>query len=420
MPSRRYSLFQKEIIRHELSLLRCYGTDDNPGPMTWKIIVDLIVTYGGLELSDYHPNDDDGAFEQNKDASLKSTKFYTNKLQEFYNNPNKKFPNSGMPIDDLLIYVEAFLTHPKVARLTSLQMLDPIVGIDAGHRLVEFAWEGIVSPSCEPSFDKKTFSRPETKRGKKMNVHLSFESTDHCHLFSVVELVEFEGNIASRAFGWACILPYQSMDIYVKNNENNEFSKYNGNYSSDYILFFPFNAIDLYEYSGDKVSKIDFFRKFSYNKFEIKFNRKVKRSSGSSLKFSEASMFTILMDDLQKEKGQYLIETLLDVDVWRFDELIKGGANVNFQNPSNGWTPLHYIAHLGRRDELRIISKIKGLDYLITNNDGHIPMELAALNSFSDPVVLRYLQMQSSKQFINRKIDESPKVEPVLPILDPF
>jgi ankyrin repeat protein len=77
------------------------------------------------------------------------------------------------------------------------------------------------------------------------------------------------------------------------------------------------------------------------------------------------------------EIGLQLLAAAKDGDAEELDRLIREGAPVNFVDPVDHATALHYIAAYDARPALRVILKSGKCDFLVRDWEGRLPSEIA-------------------------------------------
>jgi hypothetical protein len=75
--------------------------------------------------------------------------------------------------------------------------------------------------------------------------------------------------------------------------------------------------------------------------------------------------------------GEQFLSAAEDADPERLEALAAQGAPVNYHDPRNGLTALHYVAAQGARRAFRALLRIPGLDYLARDDQGRLASEMA-------------------------------------------
>jgi Ankyrin repeats (many copies) len=75
--------------------------------------------------------------------------------------------------------------------------------------------------------------------------------------------------------------------------------------------------------------------------------------------------------------GEQFLAAAEDADPERLKALAAQGAPVNYHDPRNGLTALHYVAAQGARRAFRALLRIPGLDYLARDDQGRLASEMA-------------------------------------------
>ncbi len=95
--------------------------------------------------------------------------------------------------------------------------------------------------------------------------------------------------------------------------------------------------------------------------------------------------------------GEKFLEAAQDANPERLEGLAKKGAPVNYHDPRNGATALHYVAEQGARPALRALLKIGGCDFLARDQWGRLPSEMAGVYG-DDFVMERFLMQKEIRQ----------------------
>jgi len=85
-----------------------------------------------------------------------------------------------------------------------------------------------------------------------------------------------------------------------------------------------------------------------------------------------------LADSLVSLGEQFLVAAE-DADPGRLEGLAAQGAPVNYHDPKNGATALHYVAAQGARRAFRALLRIGGLDFLARDHRGRLASEMAGV-----------------------------------------
>jgi ankyrin repeat protein len=75
--------------------------------------------------------------------------------------------------------------------------------------------------------------------------------------------------------------------------------------------------------------------------------------------------------------GERFLAAAEDADPERLAALTAQGAPVNYPDPRNGLTALHYVAAQGARRAFRVLLRIPGLDFLARDDRGRLASEMA-------------------------------------------
>jgi hypothetical protein len=77
--------------------------------------------------------------------------------------------------------------------------------------------------------------------------------------------------------------------------------------------------------------------------------------------------------------GEQFLAAAEDADPGRLEGLAAQGAPVNYHDPKNGATALHYVAAQGARRAFRALLRIGGLDFLARDHRGRFASEMAGV-----------------------------------------
>ena len=92
---------------------------------------------------------------------------------------------------------------------------------------------------------------------------------------------------------------------------------------------------------------------------------------------------------------------------------IKHGFPVDYQDPQTGETALHIVAACQARKALRVLLKSEECDFLLRDNQGRLPSEMAYLYG-RDPAVARLLSIKERKQAEAKGIKLTRRPPPAL------
>jgi hypothetical protein len=76
-------------------------------------------------------------------------------------------------------------------------------------------------------------------------------------------------------------------------------------------------------------------------------------------------------------RGERFLAAAEDANVKQLEALSERGAPLNYHDPRNGATALHYVAAQGARRALRFLLKTEGIDFLARDNQGRLASEIA-------------------------------------------
>jgi ankyrin repeat protein len=95
--------------------------------------------------------------------------------------------------------------------------------------------------------------------------------------------------------------------------------------------------------------------------------------------------------------GERFLAAAEDADPQQLDALATQGAPVNYHDPWNGSTALHYVAAQGARPALRVLLKTGKCDFLARDHEGRLVSEMAGAHG-RDLVMERLLLMKEIRQ----------------------
>jgi ankyrin repeat protein len=95
--------------------------------------------------------------------------------------------------------------------------------------------------------------------------------------------------------------------------------------------------------------------------------------------------------------GEEFIAAAEDADPERLEALAAQGAPINYHDPWNGATALHYVAAQGARPAFRVLLKTEKCDFLARDDEGRLVSEMAGAYG-RDLVMERLLLMKEIKQ----------------------
>jgi len=96
-------------------------------------------------------------------------------------------------------------------------------------------------------------------------------------------------------------------------------------------------------------------------------------------------------------QGERLLDAARDAGPESLQSPIAEGAPINYPDPRNGATALHYIAAQGARPALRVLLKAGKLDFLAADDEGRLAAELAGLYG-NDLPMERFLRAKAIRQ----------------------
>jgi hypothetical protein len=97
------------------------------------------------------------------------------------------------------------------------------------------------------------------------------------------------------------------------------------------------------------------------------------------------------------DSGEQLITAAESAEPEQIEDQIKQGAPVNYHDPRNGATALHYIAAQGARPALRVLLKSGELDFLARDDRGRLASTLAGTYG-RDLAMERFLLTKAIRQ----------------------
>ena len=97
------------------------------------------------------------------------------------------------------------------------------------------------------------------------------------------------------------------------------------------------------------------------------------------------------------DRGEQLITAAENAEPEQIDDLIKQGVFINYHDPRNGATALHYVAARGARPALRALLKSGELDFLAREDRGRLASTLAGTHG-RDLAMERFLLTKAIRQ----------------------
>ena len=117
------------------------------------------------------------------------------------------------------------------------------------------------------------------------------------------------------------------------------------------------------------------------------------------------------------QKTLDLANRFLEAAAWGDEKIVQAYINlgfpVNYQDPRTGTTALHEAAGTQARDVVRFLIKLEECDFLIRDNKGRLPSEMAYLYG-NDPALARLLGNKERKQAQAQgtKLTRRPPIKP--------
>lgn len=109
--------------------------------------------------------------------------------------------------------------------------------------------------------------------------------------------------------------------------------------------------------------------------------------------------------------GEEYLEAAERGDETDLQDFIEEGFPVMWQDPENGLTALHIVAGCQARKALRVLLATDQCDFLIRDNLGRLPSEMAYLYG-EDPAVARLLGNKERKQAEEQGINLTRRPKP--------
>ena len=101
--------------------------------------------------------------------------------------------------------------------------------------------------------------------------------------------------------------------------------------------------------------------------------------------------------DRSVDLGERFLAAAEDADPERLEALVRQGAPVNYHDPWDGATALHYVAAQGARPAFRVLLKTGKCDFLARDDEGRLVSEMAGAYG-RDLVMERLLLMKEIRQ----------------------
>jgi len=107
--------------------------------------------------------------------------------------------------------------------------------------------------------------------------------------------------------------------------------------------------------------------------------------------------YLVRLADRWVDSGEEFLAAAEDADPERLEALAAKGAPVNYHDPWNGATALHYVAAQGARRAFRVLMKTGKCDFLARDDEGRLISEMAGAYG-RDLVMERLLLMKEIRQ----------------------
>lgn len=400
-----YTTFQENLVRAELQKIHDYGLDHTSSRLTWRRVVEEVAAYTDLPLEISFTNDEQTSDLTKIKLNERHVKHLAERFRQFVMGPDKNDPSRTRRLSaDTIKYVIEFLAHPEIGRLTPEQLASPDVALDAGARLAEFIWDGVKDNQVPFVEHYAEYFAPSVREGRKVAIRIAFQPTRMPNLFEIAEIAQISDQNASVDHGWAVLLPDDRISICIKNLKTNIAEIYDGHVqrgaNSIYLLKQDFVKVVMMNQAPTmKISKFDLLFEFKYN---INYKSGIfEKIDFEKLSFSNQNLYSnkniFRMMDL-KTKGKLLFEAIMNNDLNGFRTILDSGFDVNYREPESGFTALHEIAYLSRREFLRVIADQENVNYWAKDSQGRDP-EFIAIQVRQDPVILRFISKKKRQQF---------------------
>jgi len=432
---------QLVIIRQALRDYHYFGSGVPGVKKPWPNILSAI-----CELTDLVVEIDGSAEDkQLKEANQKRVYVAAENIRKFAMGVPERVSDNEQT-SKYLPYIIEFLTHESVRKLTPEVLARADISLEPARHLSEYLWDRAPKKGEEVNGLNGSYYAYRLYDKREVILHLSVKKLAHPFFFAASETAYCKRNLEvfQHKEGWGVYGPDLNVIVFLKDLELSDNIHYEGSLDARpdyYQIFSKVTAIskrdDTYATSAkafillgapaNEEFKYNFARTSAENYSEniilfqgvVDFSAILETCRGMMKRTEDAarangerskrngegksglfagkstpgkewiSVNTLPSDD----KNIQLIDAIKSADFEQFVYLLRNGADVNFQEPKTLLTPLHRIALLGRRDELKCIIKVEGLRYTARDAKGRLPSQLA-LSHGSKPAITRFLAMK--------------------------
>ena len=413
---------QLDLIRRALSDYRLYGSGKPGKHLSWPRIVGDIGIYTEYD----HASDP---------SDLKHA---AERLRQFCEGIPKRDGTRHFRNPDIdLPFIVEFLTHPEIGRLKPDTLAHPDVSLEPALHLKAFMWDGEALEKTDRRRLGTSYFSLFPERYADEITHFEFENGPDVGIWiaTVRSFSRTTSNCLRLRCGWALLLPQNEISLYVKDIASGAVDQFecriqddenisglevvqkrafaeswslsdNESVSNFVRLGSPYNQIHGYKFARSLVASgtknlfvIQLCRDFYLNlkKYSIDFHKKLEGYDRKGLLEGKSytEKYNYKMDRIKSE-FENIFSALRSGDTDLFKRIVDSGADINQQEEGTLMRPLHHIALLARRAELRILLERGNLDFAVRDRKGRLPSYLAQISGL-DPAMVKFLSRKEAE-----------------------
>lgn len=318
------------------------------------------------------------------------------------------------PKIDTICLITAFLLHPEIAYLHEQDIHSGYLGYNAAYDFISFFNSSMDCHELNHSeFSgvytgiKVTSKRDEVTTSLKMtpssdNTHILIEE----HVIVIPNSSCFKKHYPLIYRGWGALTDLGVLHIYLKNDVNSCVHSYqsffyrrnsqtpNGHVTSLNLLRFHKN-INTKQLNSEEVIELHvednhftMERDSNMLTFPLRINdttvgvgteeNPFGKTTRSALP-KERTITMTMTEDEKNELGRQMLEAWEDHKPSDVADLLKQGANINYQSETTGHTLIHFIAHTGVVELYEEVLELAHDEYnpLIRAKNGELPSQIA-------------------------------------------